>query len=92
MRAASATTAASTTTSDPRGPAPSYPQPALVGGLWFNLTCGSCAGGCSCTPVSEVRLPAPVNTIVEVKIDGTPLVSGAYRVDNNRLLVQDGWR
>jgi len=65
-----------------------YPQPALVGGLWFNLTCGSCAGDCWCTPVSEVRLPAPVNTIVEVKIDGTPLVSGAYRVDNNRLLVR----
>lgn len=68
--------------------ASSYPQPALVGGLWFNLTCGSCPGDCSCTPVSEVRLPAPVDTIVEVKIDGTPLVSGAYRVDNNRLLVR----
>jgi len=65
-----------------------YPQPALIGGLWFNLTCGSCAGDCSCTPVSEVRLPAPVHTIVEVKIDGTPLVTGAYRVDNNRLLVR----
>jgi hypothetical protein len=71
----------------------SYPQPALIGGLWYNLTCGSCAGDCSCTEVSEVRLPAPVNTIVEVKIDGTPMVSGAYRVDNNRLLVRtDGQR
>jgi len=65
-----------------------YPQPALVGGLWFNLTCGSCTGSCSCGLVSEVQLPAPVNTIVEVLIDGTPLVSGAYRVDNNRLLVR----
>jgi len=71
----------------------SYPQPALVGGLWYNLTCGSCTGDCSCTEVSEVRLPAPVHTIVEVKIDGTPMVSGAYRVDNNRLLVRtDGGR
>jgi hypothetical protein len=71
----------------------SYPQPALIGGLWYNLTCGSCAGDCSCTEVSEVRLPAPVNTIVEVLIDGTPMVSGAYRVDNNRLLVRtDGGR
>jgi hypothetical protein len=71
----------------------SYPQPALIGGLWYNLTCGSCAGDCSCTEVSEVRLPAPVNTIVEVLIDGTPMVSGAYRVDNNRLLVRtDGQR
>lgn len=65
-----------------------YPQPALIGGLWFNLSCGSCPGDCSCGTVSEVRLPAPVNTIVEVLIDGTPLVSGAYRVDNHRLLVR----
>jgi hypothetical protein len=66
----------------------SYPQPALIGGLWFNLTCGSCHGGCSCNTVSEVLLPAPVNTIVEVLIDGTPMASGAYRVDNHRLLVR----
>jgi len=65
-----------------------YPQPALIGGQWFNLTCGSCSGECSCGRVSEVLLPAPVNQIVEVKVDGTPLVSGAYRVDNNRLLVR----
>lgn len=66
----------------------SYPQPALINGLWFNLTCGSCSGDCSCTTVSEVLLPSPVNTVVEVLIDGTPLVSGAYRVDNHRLLVR----
>ncbi len=66
----------------------SYPQPALIGGQWFNLTCGSCHGGCSCSSVAEVLLPAPVLRIVEVKIDGTPLVTGAYRVDNNRLLVR----
>ena len=66
----------------------SYPQPALIGGQWFNLTCGSCHGGCSCSTVSEVLLPAPVLRIVEVLIDGTPLVTGAYRVDNNRLLVR----
>jgi hypothetical protein len=65
-----------------------YPQPALIGGLWFNLTCGSCPGDCSCTRVSEVVLPAPVNTVVEVLIDGTPMVSGAYRLDNHRLLVR----
>ncbi|MFM9656838.1 hypothetical protein [Streptomyces scabiei] len=66
----------------------SYPQPALIGGQWFNLTCGSCGGDCSCTSVAEVLLPAPVLRIVEVKVDGTPLVTGAYRVDNNRLLVR----
>ncbi|MFJ8049807.1 hypothetical protein [Streptomyces luteogriseus] len=70
-----------------------WPQPALIGGLWFNLTCGSCPGTCSCAEVSEVRLPAPVYEIVEVLVDGTALPSSAYRLDNNRLLVRtDGQR
>lgn len=66
----------------------SYPQPALIGGLWYNLTCGSCSGDCSCGAVSEVRLPAPVYEIVEVLIDGTVLASSSYRLDNNRLVVR----
>jgi hypothetical protein len=33
-------------------------------------------------------LPAPVNEIIEVKVDGAPLVTGAYRVDDNRMLVR----
>lgn len=65
-----------------------YPQPALINGLWFNLTCGRCTTGCSCTTVSEVILPAPVNTIVQVLIDGSPMVTGSYRLDDNRLLVR----
>ena len=70
----------------------SYPQPALIGGQWFNLTCGSCTD-CACGSVSEALLPAPVHSVIEVKVDGTPLVTGAYRVDNNRLLVRtDGGR
>jgi hypothetical protein len=55
---------------------------------WFPLSCGSCTSGCSCSEVSETVLPTPVNRIVQVKVDGTPLVTGAYRVDNNRLLVR----
>lgn len=56
---------------------------------WFPLGCGSCSGGgCSCASVSEAVLPSPVSTVVQVKVDGTPLVTGAYRVDNNRLLVR----
>lgn len=66
----------------------SYPQPALIGGQWFNLTCGGCAGACSCTTVSEALLPAPVHTIVEVTVDGAVLPTTAYRVDNHRLLVR----
>lgn len=65
-----------------------YPQPALIGGLWFNLVCESCPGTCSCTQVSEFVLPAPVYEIIEIKIDGTPMVTGSYRLDNNRLVVR----
>lgn len=69
----------------------SFPQPALIAGQWFNLTCGGCPGTCSCSSISEFVLPSPVHQIIDITIDGTPLVSGAYRVDNNRLVVrQDG--
>lgn len=62
-------------------------------GFWFDLSCGSCSGGCSCTEVSEVVLPSPVSSIVSVMMDGTPMATGAYRVDDNRLLVRtDGQR
>lgn len=62
-------------------------------GYWFDLSCGSCAGGCSCSEVPEVVLPAPVSSIVRVKMDGTPMATGSYRVDDNRLLVRtDGQR
>jgi hypothetical protein len=55
---------------------------------WFPLSCGACTSGCSCSSVSEVRLPSPVSSVAQVLIDGTPLATGAYRVDNNRLLVR----
>lgn len=62
-------------------------------GYWFDLSCGSCSGTCSCSEVPEVILPSPVYSIVNVKMDGSPMATGAYRVDNNRLLVrQDGQR
>ena len=32
----------------------------------------------------------PVNTITQVKVDGSPLVTGGYRVDDNRRLVRLG--
>jgi hypothetical protein len=65
-----------------------WPQPALVAGNWINIACGSCSSGCSCSRVSEVRLPYPVNSIVEVKVDGVILPPSAYRVDNFNLLVR----
>jgi len=67
-----------------------YPAPALVGGQWVNLVCGSssCAGSCSCTRISEVLLPAPVHQVIEVTVDGAPLAAGAWRLDNARILVR----
>lgn len=66
----------------------SFPQPALIGGQWFNLICGGCPGTCSCSEVSEFRLPSPVHQIIDITIDGTPMVTGSYRLDNNRLVVR----
>ena len=65
-----------------------FPQPALIGGAWINIACGMCTSGCSCSRVSEVRLPYPVHAITEVKVDGVILPSSAYRVDNFNLLVR----
>lgn len=68
----------------------SYPQPALIGGQWFNLVCGGCGGDCACTSISEVVLPNVVNEILEVKVDGEILEEDEYRVDNGNLLVRLG--
>lgn len=66
----------------------SYPVPALIGGSWFNLGCGGCGNTCSCTEISEVLLPSSVHRVVRVQIDGSPMPTGSYRLDNNRLLVR----
>lgn len=65
-----------------------YPSPALVGGLWFNLACGSCPRTCTCTTLSEVLLPSPVYQVTEVKVDGVVLPTSAYRLDDNLRLVR----
>lgn len=59
----------------------------IYGGYWFPFGCADC------TELSELRLPSPVNHMVSVLIDGTPLATGSYRVDDNRTLVRtDGRR
>jgi hypothetical protein len=68
----------------------SWPQPALIGGNWYNLTCGSCSGTCSCTPISEAYLPSPVASITQVKLNGEVLAASGYRVDDYRKLVRLG--
>lgn len=65
-----------------------WPRPLFYNGVWYNLTCGSCSGGCSCTALSEVHLPTNVISIDEVKIDGVVLDESTYRLDDFRKLVR----
>lgn len=55
---------------------------------WFVMGCGACRGTCSCSQVSEVILPSPVQSITTVKLDGVAAPTGSYRLDDNRLLVR----
>lgn len=65
-----------------------YPQPALIAGQWFNLTCGPCGDSCSCNNLSEILLPTNILTVTEVRVDGAPLATGNYRLDDGHLLVR----
>lgn len=72
---------------DPYGP---WPNPQLVDGLWTNVSCGFCAGACSCDGdrLRTLALPGPVTAVSEVLVDGVVLDPSAYRVDNRSLLVR----
>lgn len=75
------------------GSGPGYPYPAIIGGRWWNLGCGSCSGTCSCTELHQAELPYPVVAVSEVKLDGSVLNPTSYRVDDWRYLVRlDGGR
>lgn len=67
-------------------PAGWLPWPGGYLGVWFGVGCGSSIY-CACDGLRQIKLPAPVHTITEVRVDGSPLVSG-YRLDNSRLLVR----
>lgn len=67
--------------------------PALIGGEWTNVSCSRCGDSCSCTEVSEVRLPGPIYSVTQVLLDGEILPPTSYRVDNEYFLVRtDGGR
>jgi hypothetical protein len=71
----------------PFGAAPSV---AVPGSWWYwALTeCATCRVGCSCGSLSQAELPYPVHDVITVRVDGAPVVTGAYRVDDNRWLVR----
>jgi hypothetical protein len=65
-----------------------WPRPLFFQGTWYNIACGQCSSGCSCTYVPEALLPSPVSAVTQVKVDGVTLPEMAYRVDDWRLLVR----
>lgn len=62
--------------------------PALVGGEWINVSCSRCKSGCSCTEVCEVRLPGPIHSVEQVRLNGEIIPPTSYRVDDNYFLVR----
>jgi hypothetical protein len=61
--------------------------PRVVDGQWLNTPCG-CGTECSCEYLPIVELVGPVGQVVAVSIDGTPLPSTAWRIDNGYQLVR----
>jgi hypothetical protein len=80
-----------------RGPYPGLPgggggapwTPALVGGSWYNIACGTCGATCTCANGPEsLALPGPVADVVEVLVDGAVVDPALYEVQNSRYLVR----
>lgn len=68
-------------------------MPVLVGGEWFNVTCGACSTAmCSCAPdaARALRLPGPVASIESVWVGGAILPESAYKLRDGVLYRTDG--
>ena len=78
-------------TATPLGMTASGPYPYLRNGNWYNTICGRCnTDRCGCDTLSTIVLPGPVDSIVEIWIDGEILPETAYRLDNLGLTRIDG--
>lgn len=69
--------------------------PALIGGRWYNMTCGTCGPSCDCSPSGpkSLRLPGQPREIVSVTVDGETLAPSAYMLaPTGHLLRLDGQR
>ena len=66
-----------------------WPWPVnLGGGIWVNCGCNTCGDTCSCSPLSEVVLPYPIASIVEIVIDGQTLPASGYAVWDHRIVTR----
>ena len=61
--------------------------PYIFNGTWFNC---ACPGVCCCDPRCQIRLAGPVESIVEVTLDGIAVDPDTYRVDEQYWLVRTG--
>lgn len=66
--------------------------PALIGGEWFNIGCGTCHFACTCAPSRCValELPGPVAGITSITVGGEPLDPAAYHLRDGVLYRTDG--
>ena len=85
------------TTFEGRGPYAGYPagsygffQPVMIEGLWYNIMCGNCVSGCSCTQPWAIVLPGNPISVTEIDIDGTALEESAYWLDGDKLIRSEG--
>lgn len=65
--------------------------PVLLGGSWFNVTCGVClTHDCTCeiSGANAINLPGPVQSIDSVLVDGVVVPPSSYRVANKRTLIR----
>lgn len=61
--------------------------PTLLDGAWVN-GCGTCTSDCSCGELCEVVLPGPVDSVIEVTVDGLAIPPADYLVHDHRALVR----
>ncbi len=62
--------------------------PYMLNGRWYNACGCQRADTCSCSNLSEIRIPGEVSGPITVTIDGAVLDPAAYRVDNGQRLVR----
>ena len=69
-------------------------EPVLIGGTWYNISCGACGTACSCRSdsLASINLPGPVQSVSSVWLDGELLDASEYRVEGSRRLVRVGGR
>lgn len=60
--------------------------PVIIDGLWYNIGCGSCGDTCGCGGGSPLRLPGPIDSVVQVLEDGVVLDEALYEIEGTNLL------